>query len=53
MSSLYADLIRTDYYGYKPENIVILTDDNNEAARRPTRENIVSLMQSELYVHLK
>ncbi|EKM78772.1 hypothetical protein AGABI1DRAFT_92339 [Agaricus bisporus var. burnettii JB137-S8] len=34
-----------DYYGYKPENIVILTDDNNEAARRPTRENIIKAMK--------
>jgi hypothetical protein len=32
----------TGYYGYKTEDIVMLTDDAQNPRQRPTRDNIVS-----------
>lgn len=35
--------IREGYYGYKAEDIVMLTDDSRDPRHMPTRENIVCL----------
>lgn len=35
----------TQRYGYKAEDIVMLTDDNNELVRVPTRANMIRAMQ--------
>lgn len=35
----------TQRYGYKPEDIVILTDDNRELIKVPTRANMIRAMQ--------
>lgn len=38
-------LIRTERYGYKSEDIVMLTDDARNSRQIPTRANILAAMQ--------